>query len=92
MNSNGSTPTPGRGLSALGLLMDFLQVNQYSKRFLVKQGKISAAWVVYAKSGFNHSLVCRFKFLPQKRADAVLGVYNLFNDLPVGKGVDQNRP
>jgi hypothetical protein len=34
VNSNGSTPTPGRGLTALGLLMDFLQVHQNKYRIL----------------------------------------------------------
>jgi hypothetical protein len=28
MNSNGATPTPRRGLTALGLLMGFLQIHQ----------------------------------------------------------------
>jgi len=33
MNSNGSTLIPDRGLPALGLLMDFLQVNQNQAYF-----------------------------------------------------------
>jgi len=32
LNSNGSTPTTGRGLTALGLMMDFLRVHHVCKQ------------------------------------------------------------
>jgi uncharacterized repeat protein (TIGR03833 family) len=55
VNSSGSTLTQGRGLTTLGLLMDFLRVHQYLPGEYVMDGKIRSV----IKPGIRVSIVLK---------------------------------